>query len=222
MFAGPYARAAAPAGSRLTGAVPRRPPAASPCRASAGRRCRDLRADRCAARARTTCATSTCRIPLSRLVCVTGVSGSGKSTLIEEVLYRGLKQAPRPVRRRARRARRHRGRRPHHRGDPGRSVAARHDAARQPGHLPEGLRPHPRALRRHRPGAPARLHRRDLLLQRRRRALRDLHGRGLREGRDAVPLRRLRHLPGVQRRALPRRRARGALQRARRSATCST
>jgi len=31
-------------------------------------------------------------IPLSRLVCVTGVSGSGKSTLIESVLYRGLKK----------------------------------------------------------------------------------------------------------------------------------
>ncbi len=30
------------------------------------------------------------RIPLARLVCVTGVSGSGKSTLIEEVLHRGL------------------------------------------------------------------------------------------------------------------------------------
>jgi len=30
------------------------------------------------------------RIPLNRLVCVTGVSGSGKSTLVEEVLYRAL------------------------------------------------------------------------------------------------------------------------------------
>ncbi len=30
------------------------------------------------------------RIPLARMVCVTGVSGSGKSTLVEEVLYRGL------------------------------------------------------------------------------------------------------------------------------------
>ncbi len=33
------------------------------------------------------------RIPLNRLVCVTGVSGSGKSTLVEDVLYRGLKAA---------------------------------------------------------------------------------------------------------------------------------
>jgi excinuclease ABC subunit A len=30
------------------------------------------------------------RVPLARLVCVTGVSGSGKSTLVTEVLYRGL------------------------------------------------------------------------------------------------------------------------------------
>ena len=30
------------------------------------------------------------RIPLNRLVCITGVSGSGKSTLVQDVLYRGL------------------------------------------------------------------------------------------------------------------------------------
>ncbi|HEU4618545.1 MAG TPA: excinuclease ABC subunit UvrA [Gammaproteobacteria bacterium] len=30
------------------------------------------------------------RIPLERLVCITGVSGSGKSTLVEDVLYNGL------------------------------------------------------------------------------------------------------------------------------------
>ncbi|QKT03869.1 excinuclease ABC subunit UvrA [Ectothiorhodospiraceae bacterium 2226] len=33
------------------------------------------------------------RIPLGRLVCVTGVSGSGKSTLVHEVLYRALAKA---------------------------------------------------------------------------------------------------------------------------------
>ena len=32
-------------------------------------------------------------IPLGCMVCLTGVSGSGKSTLIEDVLYRGLKNA---------------------------------------------------------------------------------------------------------------------------------
>ncbi len=33
------------------------------------------------------------RIPLHRLVCLTGVSGSGKSTLVEQVLYRALQHA---------------------------------------------------------------------------------------------------------------------------------
>ncbi len=32
------------------------------------------------------------RIPLERLVCVSGVSGSGKSTLVEAILYRGLRK----------------------------------------------------------------------------------------------------------------------------------
>ncbi len=32
------------------------------------------------------------RLPLHRLVCITGVSGSGKSTLIQEVLYNGLRK----------------------------------------------------------------------------------------------------------------------------------
>ncbi len=34
----------------------------------------------------------TVRLPLERLVCVTGVSGSGKSTLVRDVLHTGLKQ----------------------------------------------------------------------------------------------------------------------------------
>ena len=33
------------------------------------------------------------RVPLHRLVCVTGVSGSGKSTLVQDVLYAGLRRA---------------------------------------------------------------------------------------------------------------------------------
>jgi excinuclease ABC subunit A len=38
------------------------------------------------------------RLPLNRLVCITGVSGSGKSTLVQDVLYRGLsKLKGRPV-----------------------------------------------------------------------------------------------------------------------------
>ncbi|MGI9334612.1 MAG: excinuclease ABC subunit UvrA, partial [Gammaproteobacteria bacterium] len=38
------------------------------------------------------------RLPLNRLVCVTGVSGSGKSTLVQDILYAGLrKHLGRPV-----------------------------------------------------------------------------------------------------------------------------
>ncbi|HWJ05152.1 MAG TPA: excinuclease ABC subunit UvrA [Steroidobacteraceae bacterium] len=33
------------------------------------------------------------RLPLRRLVCITGVSGSGKSTLVQDVLYAGLRRA---------------------------------------------------------------------------------------------------------------------------------
>jgi excinuclease ABC subunit A len=36
------------------------------------------------------------KIPLGKLVCVTGVSGSGKSTLVREVLYRSLKSETKP------------------------------------------------------------------------------------------------------------------------------
>ena len=45
------------------------------------------------------------RIPLGRLVCVTGVSGSGKSTLVQDVLYpRSSSRRASPPRRRARTA----------------------------------------------------------------------------------------------------------------------
>ncbi len=48
---------------------------------------------RSAAPPSTTSRTSTSRIPLERLVCITGVSGSGKSTLVQDVLYAALLKA---------------------------------------------------------------------------------------------------------------------------------
>ena len=48
----------------------------------------------CAARASTTCRTSTSRSRSARFVAVTGVSGSGKSTLVNDILYRALAQPP--------------------------------------------------------------------------------------------------------------------------------
>ena len=120
-------------------------------------------------------------------------------------------EASRPAGRRAGRVPRDRGRRAHRRRHPGRPEPDRLHAARERRDLPARLRRHPRLLRAHRDGAPARLHARHLLVQRRGRALRDLRRRGLRAHRDAVPLRRLRALRRVSRREVPARGAGGAL-----------
>ena len=145
---------------------------------------------------------------------VTGVSGSGKSTLVEEVLYRGLPQAPRRAGRRCpARARAIEGAERIAEVDPRRPGADRLHAARQRRHLPpafDGIRA---CFARTEDARLRGFTRRHLLVQRRRRPLRDLHRRGLREGRDAVPLRRLRALRRVRRHALPARGARGALAR---------
>ena len=137
------------------------------------------------------------RIPLGLLACVTGVSGSGKSTLVHEVLYNGLQKArgvsvgtPGACRELTggEAIGRHRARRP---------GAGRAHPARQSGHLRQGVGPHPPPVRRHPGSARARPQRQHVLVQHRRRALRNLPGQRLREDRHAVPLRHLRHLPGV-------------------------
>jgi len=71
-------------------------------------------------------------------------------------------------------------------------------AAGQHRHLPGGLHLDPAALRRRRAGRAARLHRGDLLLQRRGRPLPRLPRQRPREGGDAVPGRPLPPLPGVR------------------------
>jgi excinuclease ABC subunit A len=136
--------------------------------------------------------------PLQRLTVVTGVSGSGKSTLMQDVLVPALNRhfgqatetpAARPPA----------GRRPAGRRGVRGPVAHRQDGALQPGQLRRRLGRDPQALRRGAAGAGARLHRRQVQLQRRRRALPDLRRLGLRACGDAVPLRRLPALPRLRR-----------------------
>ncbi len=80
--------------------------------------------------------------------------------------------------------------------------ADRPHPALQPRHLHRALRRRPQGIRRHGRGEGPGLRRRTVLLQRRRRALRNLPGRGLRGRRTAVPARQLRPVPGMPRLAL--------------------
>ncbi len=143
-------------------------------------------------------------IPLDRLVVVTGVSGSGKSTLVADVLHKALCQLkghPEETPGAHAAIEGHdadRGR------AAGRSVQHRPQLALQSGELCRRLRCHPQALRPVPAGQRARLHRRDLQLQQRQRALPELRRQRLRAPGDAVPGRCLSALPGLQRAALSR------------------
>ena len=160
--------------------------------------------------------------PLRRLVCVTGVSGSGKSTLVQDVLHPALrKHLGKPTespgafreldRRRARE--RHRVRRP---------VAHRPHHALQSRELRGCVRRDPQPLRDGARIEGARLHRGHVQLQLGQRALPHLQRQRLRARRDAVPLRRVPALPGLQRHALSRRGARGEGRAGAASPTCSS
>ena len=150
--------------------------------------------------------------PVGKFVAVTGVSGSGKSTLVNEIVFKALanrlhrmrvKPGDHDSRRRDRVLRQ---------GDRHRPVADRPHAALEPGHLHRPLHAHPRALLADARGEGARLQAGPLLVQRARRALRDVQGRRSDQDRDALPARRLRALRDLPRAAVQPRDARGALQ----------
>ena len=121
------------------------------------------------------------------------------------------RRAPAPRRPRVRQRRRAR-----------RSDADRPHAALEPGHLPQGLRSDPRAVCRDQGREVARPDRQPLFLQRARRPLRGVPGRGRSARRDAVSRRRVRAVRAVRRPALQVTGARRPLsrqERARRSST---
>ena len=97
-------------------------------------------------------------------------------------------------------------------GDRHRPVADRPHAALEPGDLHRPLHADPRALLADARGEGARLQAGPVLVQRPRRALRDVQGRRADQDRDALPARRLRAVRDLQGRALQPRDARGALQ----------
>ena len=149
-------------------------------------------------------------VPLGVFTAVTGVSGSGKSTLVTQVLADVVRDhlgagtrsdvpeedGGRPRRGRGRPrgapARGGRGAGGGHPAGGRRPAPDRPHAALEPRHLHRAVRRGAQAVRGHPGGPGARVRRGPLLLQRRRRPLRELPGRGLRRRRAAVPAGQLR------------------------------
>ncbi len=170
------------------------------------------RGSRSAARASTTCAASTCAIPLGVLCAVTGPSGSGKSTLVARrpLPRRGARPrrtSPSTARARTTRSRASGTWRAPCSSISRRSAARRAATRRRTSKAWDRIRARfaaePEAARRG-PHAGA------LLVQRAGGPLRGVLRRGLRDGRDAVPRGRAAPLPGVPGQALQ---ARGARRR---------
>ena len=181
-----------------------------------------LAAARRASRA-TTCTTSTSTFPLGVFTTVTGVSGSGKSSLVSQALVELVAEHLGHDVADGRGGRRRAGaRRRRHRSAGGSSAGMERikrlvRVDQKPiGRTPRsnlatytGLFDHVRKLFAATKAAQrAALRRRAVLVQRRQGPLRDLRGRGLRDGRAAVPAERLRALPHLPRRALQREDAR--------------
>ena len=150
--------------------------------------------------------------PVGKFVCVTGVSGSGKSTLVNEIVYKALANRLHRMRVKPGDHVSVEGIEPLRQGDRHRPVADRPHAALEPGHLHRHLHAGARALLADARGEGARLQARAVLVQRPRRALRDVQGRRDDQDRDALPARRLRAVRDLRRQALQPRDARGALQ----------
>ena len=127
---------------------------------------------------------------------ITGVSGSGKSTLVHDVIYPRRPAQGKKAGGSIRTYTVTRERAAHPKWFWSTSRHRPHPAL-QSGHLPQGLRRHPRDFRRPAEAQERGLHRRPLLVQHPRRPLRSLPGRRHRNGGDANPGRRGADLRGV-------------------------
>ena len=150
--------------------------------------------------------------PVGKFVCVTGVSGLRQVDARQRDRLQGARQQAEPDADEAGRARPGRGDRLLRQGDRDRPDPDRPHAALEPGDLHRPLHARARAVLPDARGEGARLQAGAVLVQRPRRALRDLQGRRADQDRDALPARRLRAVRDVPRAPVQPRDARGSLQ----------